>query len=81
MVAPASVVGKMSTALSRAHWPTGLHLSPAEDVVNLNALFHGPTAYVVAQSEEVLQARHYVKGADAGSSSRRLLRGFAHLAR
>ena len=33
----------------------------AEDVVNINAVFHGPTDYVVARDEEVLQAGRYVK--------------------
>lgn len=33
----------------------------AEDVVNINAVFHGPTDYVVARDEEVLQAGYYVK--------------------
>ncbi len=33
----------------------------AEDVLDINAVFHGPTDYVVARDEEVLQAGYYVK--------------------
>lgn len=33
----------------------------AEDVVDINAVFHGPTDYVVARGTEVLKAAHYTK--------------------
>jgi len=33
----------------------------AEDVVDINAVFHGPTDYVIARGTEVLNAAHYTK--------------------
>ena len=33
----------------------------AEDVININSVFHGPTDYVVAQGRKILVSGNYIK--------------------
>ncbi len=44
----------------------------AKDVVNINAVFHGPTDYVVARGTEVVESGHYLKKDGHWSFGRRL---------